>query len=294
MRKVFADIKTGLKIEYDAVRWQLGLYRTLSNLNNDPNKLVFDPEKHLYTLDGKPLISVTQLLRKHGLAPDFSGIDEEVLARKAERGRMIHKEIEEYIKSAVIGFTDELQQFIDLSKGIKWQFSERKVYNDIAAGTVDLIGEEEGEGEAYYIFHLGTKPEMVEITPASEEEVEALLECERKGEIYKPLPAISLDLLMQVETIENIISERKARLAEAEADEAELKAALIKAMKETGTKSFDGGSVKITYVPAGERKSVDTKRLKEKYPDVAKECEKTSPVAETVRITYRESKIAND
>lgn len=291
--------------------------------------LNFDPEKHLYTLDGKPLISVTQLLRKHGLAPDFSGIDEEVLARKAERGTMIHKEIEEYVKSAVIGFTDELQQFIDLTEksGIEWCNSEKMVNNDLVAGTIDLegfIGSQmviadiktgvkieydtvrwqlalyaylAGHSIAstrFYIFHLGAKPEMVEITPASEEEVEDLLECERKGEIYKPLPAISLDLLMQVETIENIISERKARLAEAEADEAELKAALIKAMKETGTKSFDGGSVKITYVPAGERKSVDTKRLKEKYPDVAKECEKTSPVAETVRITYRESKIADN
>ena len=291
--------------------------------------LNFDPEKHLYTLDGKPLISVTQLLRKHGLAPDFSGIDEEVLARKAERGTMIHKEIEEYVKSAVVGFTDELQQFIDLTEksGIEWCNSEKMVNNDLVAGTIDLEGFIGSQmviadiktgvkieydtvrwqlalyaylaghsisSTRFYIFHLGTKPEMVEITPASEEEVKALLECERKGEIYRPLPAISLDLLMQVETIENIISERKARLAEAEADEAELKAALIKAMKETGTKSFDGGSVKITYVPAGERKSVDTKRLKEKYPDVAKECEKTSPVAETVRITYRESKIADD
>ena len=59
--------------------------------------LIFNEDKHEYTLDGKKLISVTQLMSKYGLAPDYSNVDPEVLKRKAQRGTLIHKEIEDYL-----------------------------------------------------------------------------------------------------------------------------------------------------------------------------------------------------
>lgn len=75
---------------------------------------IFNKENHTYTLDGKILISVTQLMRKHGLAPDYSGVNEVVLQRKAERGTLIHEEIERYIK---------------LCKASAGRFQPRKHYN---------------------------------------------------------------------------------------------------------------------------------------------------------------------
>ena len=45
--------------------------------------LVFDEEKHEYTLNGKKLISVTQLMQKHGLAPSYAGVSTEILNAKA-------------------------------------------------------------------------------------------------------------------------------------------------------------------------------------------------------------------
>ena len=36
--------------------------------------LVFNEEEHKYLLDGKELISVTTLMKKHGLSPDYSGV----------------------------------------------------------------------------------------------------------------------------------------------------------------------------------------------------------------------------
>ena len=56
--------------------------------------ILFDEKTHTYTDDGKHLISVTQLMKKHGLAPDYSGVSESVLGAKAQRGTLIHKEIE--------------------------------------------------------------------------------------------------------------------------------------------------------------------------------------------------------
>ena len=55
------------------------------------NDFQFDKNKHEYTLDGRPLISVTQLMKKHGLSPDYSAVDPEVLFAAAERGTLIHR-----------------------------------------------------------------------------------------------------------------------------------------------------------------------------------------------------------
>jgi hypothetical protein len=64
----------------------------------------FREDTHEYFLDGRKLISVTQLMRKHGLAPSYDAVPSAVLKAKAERGTLIHKEIEKYIKYGEIGF----------------------------------------------------------------------------------------------------------------------------------------------------------------------------------------------
>lgn len=104
-------------------------------------KAIFNKADHTYTLGDKVLISVTQLIRKHGLAPSYEGIDEEVLRRKAERGSLIHEEIERYIKHGEIGFTSEQEDFARFVSelGITNMRSEEIVNNDLVAGTADLM-----------------------------------------------------------------------------------------------------------------------------------------------------------
>ena len=104
--------------------------------------LKFDEEKHIYTLNGKQLISTTQLMRKHGLAPNYDGVSQEVLNAKARRGTLVHKEIENYIKSGLMGFTEEMYQFKDYADknlNLAEIQSETMVSNDIVAGTIDLL-----------------------------------------------------------------------------------------------------------------------------------------------------------
>lgn len=104
-------------------------------------KLEFNEETHQYLLDGKPLISVTQLMQKHGLAPKYDGVDLEILKKKAERGSLVHKEIEDFIKEGEIGFTKEVANFKHYVEKhqIQVECSEQKLYNDIVAGTCDLV-----------------------------------------------------------------------------------------------------------------------------------------------------------
>lgn len=59
--------------------------------------VVFDREQHTYWSElGLPLMGVTGLMKKHGLAPDYGNIDPETLAKAAERGTAIHSFLEAY------------------------------------------------------------------------------------------------------------------------------------------------------------------------------------------------------
>lgn len=115
--------------------------------------LNFDESTHTYTNDGKVLISVTQLMKKHHLSPSYEFVNSVILERSANRGTLIHKEIENYIKEGIIGFTDEMDNFREAyNKGNAWK-SETKVCNDIVAGTIDLLYM---ENDAPYIADIKT------------------------------------------------------------------------------------------------------------------------------------------
>lgn len=110
-------------------------------------KLTFNEETHQYTLGRKKLISVTQLLEKFKLSPSYDDVDVEVLQRKAKRGTLIHKEIETFIKDNILGISDEVELFANYIKKnkVKPIYSELQVHNDIVAGTIDLVIEQNGE-----------------------------------------------------------------------------------------------------------------------------------------------------
>lgn len=106
--------------------------------------LYFDPEKHEYWLNGKLLISTTQLLQKHGLSVDYSDIAPSILEAAAEFGNRQHKELENYFKGIQTyeNVNDITREGIDLLKqeGIEAVFSEQRATNGLVAGTIDLVG----------------------------------------------------------------------------------------------------------------------------------------------------------
>jgi len=48
----------------------------------------FDPERHLYLVDGRPVPSVTQVLHSAALAADYSMVPPDVLERKRIIGQL--------------------------------------------------------------------------------------------------------------------------------------------------------------------------------------------------------------
>lgn len=114
------------------------LVQQLLEANKD---IVFDEEKHQYVVKDKPVISVTQLLQKHEITPQFFNVDPLMLELAAERGTEIHKEIEDYVSKGIPGSSYEFNEYLRIMKeeGLTPILSEFRVSNDLVGGTVDLL-----------------------------------------------------------------------------------------------------------------------------------------------------------
>lgn len=283
----------------------------------------FRADTHEYRANGKKLISVTQLMRKHGLAPSYDGVPSEVLRAKAERGTLIHKEIEDYLKNGDIGFTNELVYFIDyiLENELKPIASEAMVYNDVVAGTIDLVFEDGTiadikttatlhkeavswqlsiyaylyesvfgvtplRGAAYHFTANGLKVVEIPLKPITE--VKRLIECERNGELYKQELTVADTQLARLAEVESLIKSIEEEKKAAEAQAVELRAALMAAMEASGVTSFENERIKLTYVAPTTRATIDSARLKKDLPEIAEQYTKTSNVKASLRITLKE------
>lgn len=289
----------------------------------------FIEETHKYYLGDKELISVTTLMQKHGLAPSYSNVNAEVLRAKAERGTMIHKEIEDYIKDGSIGFTAELLNFIHHIKGSNTEVlkSEFILHNDIVAGTADLLLYNEGyiigdikttavlhkeavswqlsiyaylfmlvnpsvnitKGQAYHFDKDGIL-KVVDIPLKPMDEVERLLECEAQGLTFTQELKVNDTDLTKLYEVEALIKQHEEQKKAAEAQAQELRAAIMIAMEKNGVKKFENDQIILTYVEPTTRTSIDSTKLKKDMPEVAEKYTKTSNVKASLRITLKESK----
>jgi len=287
------------------------------------DKAIFRADDHTYWLGDKQLISVTQLMAKHGLSPDYSKVNKAVLNAKAERGSFIHKEIEDYIKTAEVGFTSELQDFITEAErlGFGEMESEVIVNSDLVAGTADLIAHtkngkvladiktsltidkeacswqlslyERLSGQTFsslVVFHLGEKSKAIPITRIAAEEIDKLLEAERNGELYtKPGLIVTEELLLQAQAAEAAVKAAEAAKKQAEEVANTFREMLYNAMGEQGISSWEtlDKSMLITRIEPTTRTTIDSTKLKKDLPDIAEKYSKTSDVKGSVRITLR-------
>ena len=106
-------------------------------------EIKFDETLHKYTVDGKEVISVTQLLQKHKITPSYDAVDKEMLRVASERGTLIHEEVENWIENNETGFTEEAERicdYLNLTEDRDSQIiSEQMVANDVVAGRFDLL-----------------------------------------------------------------------------------------------------------------------------------------------------------
>ena len=288
-------------------------------------EIKFDENLHKYTVDGKEVISVTQLLQKHKITPSYDAVDKELLRVASERGTLIHEEVEKWIESGESGFTEEAERICDYLNSTADRdsqiISEQIVANDIVAGRFDvlythakkLVLTDIKTGNTKHLYGwtwqlslykylyekmYGKEINSLEILWANgdltvipceyvgDEKIENLLKAEREGRLIS-----DVDLGVSEEELEDLTE----LMEEIKAKEDELKllkdmvdsvkTVLYGTMEKEGIKTVDRGNLKITYVAPSCRTSVDSKKLEKEEPEIYKKYVKTTTVEGSIKIT---------
>jgi hypothetical protein len=296
----------------------------MRNLNI--SNAVFNVDPHEYFLGETQLSGITSVINKHLFPDKFEGVDTEVLEAAAAKGTLIHNEIEEYLKTGEYGFTPECHAFIKWwgEQGEDFLGAEYLVNNDSFATCIDLVSAKNGEIilsnhkttyaidhdysswqgsiEAYLferqnpdlkvstlriIWLRDSKIEIVEVPRKTDAEVEALLQAELAGEIYQPKELVSANVLTKVFELESLLKEIDAQKKQAEEQAKILRDELMMAMENQGVKSFENEQLKITYILPTTRETIDSKKLKSEYPEIAEKVTRETKTKASIRITLR-------
>ena len=97
------------------------------------------------------------------------------------------------------------------------------------------------------------------------------------------LVAFKEQQLSVLQQIADLITAKK----KLEEQEKELKEKLKEAMEKCNIKKFESDILNITYVAESTKTSIDSAKLKKKYPEIAAECSKTSKTSAYVKVTVK-------
>ena len=102
-----------------------GTVDLISGIEDFESTCTYNPEWHTYKLNGKIIPSVTKLLEDD----TYVNVDPKILKRAADKGTLVHKEIEDFIKRSKTGFTDEFQDFLYIYTRNIEKFENKAVFD---------------------------------------------------------------------------------------------------------------------------------------------------------------------
>lgn len=286
--------------------------------------VAFDWENHVYTLpNGKVLSGITCVLNKFISPEKYDSVPAEVLERAKERGTKIHTDIACWIDGFGEADTHEVKAFAEWAKG-KELYSECLVSDgEYFASAIDVVRVIEGKTVhlydikttsivdeeycrwqlsiyAYFMYLAGfdvvgasvlhfNKGAMREIpiTFVNGDNERKLLQAYAGGEDWQnPYVGIELpeEIADNISVLDQTISGLKEQLKYAEQQMDEFKARLLELMRDNDLTAIKTDKVAISIKKAYQRTNIDSKKLKDLYPDVAKECEKVTEIAESLTI----------
>lgn len=145
----------------------------------------------------------------------------------------------------------------------------------------------------FYCFHYDPKSckmTVYELEKVPDEEIEKLIECEYNNKIYQRAVLVIDPELEQ----KYLLAEEQFMAVEKQAKELqnardELRAELLKLFEQQGIKSWESPDNKllVTYVAPIDRISVDSSKLKRKFPEVYNECQKLTHTKAQIRVKVR-------
>lgn len=281
-------------------------------------EVAFNEWLHVYTAsDGHTLIGVTELMKRHGLSPDYGGISKDVLEKAAARGTAIHQLLQDYDDGKAVIEDENLKAYKAL--GLKVHCSEYLVSdNEIVATFIDKVLDDCSLADVKststvhrrplewqlsigaYLFELQNpgkkvphlycihvrdgKAKLIEVNRIPYEAVQRLLECERCGVVYSDNP-VAADAALALEEQAVVLAEQldqiarlKLAIKETEQASAELQQRLYDYMTEN---NLDEMACELgTFVRKAPytKKALDSTRLKKEKPELYEQYLKESEI----------------
>lgn len=97
----------------------------ITGIDDFTSEVVYDDEWHTYRLNGKLLPSVTQLLADDS----YDNVDPKILEYAKNKGTLVHKEIENYLKTGNKGFTSEFNEFLGIYTRQSELFENKAIFD---------------------------------------------------------------------------------------------------------------------------------------------------------------------
>lgn len=167
---------------------------------------------------------------------------------------------------------------------LSWQLSCEAVLFEIQNPGVEV-------GKLFAIWLKNDRCELREIKRYPDEAIEALMVAWVDGTVFdnpmKKIAPIDLGTIEQIRNLETHIVELEETTKELKKQRERLTSGILAIMMDKGVKRWETDNVKITVKSAYQRSGIDTKKLQEEMPEVAKKYEKITTVKESLLITLK-------
>ena len=110
-----------------------------------------------------------------------------------------------------------------------------------------------------------------------------LKECEELEQVETDVVKLDQKVPQAIKAMTDMLTQQKAL----EQQISDMREVIKAAMEQYDVKSFENDVVKITYIAATERKSIDSAKLKKEHPEIAEVYQKVSSVKSTVKIEIK-------
>ncbi len=290
------------------------------------SKVVFTEDTHTYKIDGKELIGVTTLMKKHLFANKYDNIPEHILQQAAERGSKIHGLCQMYhVLEVVDAEFQEVANYVELLKAnnIEIQATEYPVSdNENFATMIDCVGSDcslfdikttatldkeylswqlsigallfEKQNPSvkvpklYGIWLRGEKAELVEVPRIESVHIHELFNAEIYDRTYEnPFKQEANDSINSLVEIESNITELKAAISELEAKKATHLDKISKQMNASGMKKMDTEHITITLVSDRVGKRFDSAKFKAENAELYEKYQKESTTKGHIKIKLK-------
>ena len=285
--------------------------------------VIFNEIDHSYSLNGKTLTGITTILGRQIFKDKYVGIDKSILMKAAEYGSLIHEQIELFDSLGGNEDTPIIQEYIKIKKrnNLTTLANEYLVTdNDYVASSIDIVFDDfslcdikttskldveyvSWQLSVYaYLFELQNpdlsinklyalwlpkpqygRPELIEVARKPSEWVIDLIDADKNGLQYNS-PATQTQAIALPNDVVHQVIMIEQQLKEMQETRKELQQGLLELMKLHNIKSFKADGLSLSYKGESIRTGIDTKKLKDLYPDIYEECLTQSIVKESIII----------